>query len=125
MKIAVDVLFGVYSATGLIGLISMKDPRRARSHGRWCAVTVLSFLVAAYAGSADRISKLAADVGLSWLAMAAIGTGSIIGVLAAGAAVFVPFAMWVNGAFRISREQGALKDSGSRTLNRRTRYAVI
>lgn len=99
MKSAVDTLFGVCVASAVIGFLSMNDPRRARSRGFWSCVMVLSLVVAAYSGFAELISKMAADIGVSWLAMAAIGTGSIIGVLAAAAAVFVPFAMWVNGAF--------------------------
>ena len=96
MKIAVDVLFGVSFAVGLIGLVSMNDPRRVHSFWFWRAVSALSWLVAAYSASADRISIWAADVGVPWLVMAGIVFVSAVVFLALLAAVFVPLALWIN-----------------------------
>lgn len=96
MKIALDLLFGVSIALGLIGLVSMNDPRRAHRFGFWCAVSVLSLLVAAYSASADRISTWAADVGVPWLVMAGIVFVSVVVFLALLAAVLVPLALWIN-----------------------------
>lgn len=104
MNIALDIL-GVVSVTlVLVGLINMTDARRR--HGFWCVVTSISAVVAAFCVWSAQILGWATALGVSWMAMAGLLFAGAVVVMAVIAAIFIPFAIWINGPLPRQRGNG-------------------